>query len=84
MKKFFLDATMMEHPEPLERAIAIIRQLDTQSYLYMVHRKNPIPLISLAQEHNLGHISRNDGDLWHIVITPNSQIDPSELLEMKE
>jgi hypothetical protein len=72
----------MEHPEPLEKAIAILRELNAESYLYMLHRKEPLPLLALAREHSLNHLSRCDAQgEWHILITPNPAIDLAELLD---
>ncbi len=77
-----LDARQMEHPEPLEKAIAILRDLDEESYLYMLHRKEPLPLLALAREHRLNHLSRCDATgVWHIIITPNTSVDLAQLLE---
>jgi len=73
----------MEHPEPLERAIAILRNLDTDAYLYMLHRREPIPLLALANEHNLNALSHCDeNEKWHILITPNSDVDLEKLLDL--
>ena len=71
-----LDAREMSHPEPLEKAIAILRDLDETSCLYMLSRKNPIPLLKLAEENRLNALSREVvlGE-WHILITPNTQTD---------
>ncbi len=75
MKKIFLDARKMEHPEPLERAIEALKKLDENSYFYMLHRKEPIPLLALASEHNLNFISKKGEDnSWHILITPNLEV----------
>ncbi len=72
----------MEHPEPLERAITILRELDEEGYLYMLHRKEPLPLIALAREHRLNHLSHRAGEEeWHILITPNRETDLRELLD---
>jgi len=72
----------MEHPEPLERAIAILRNLDADAYLYMLHRREPIPLLALANEHKLNALSHCDeNEEWHILITPNSEIDLEKLLD---
>ena len=82
MTRYFLDARSMEHPEPLERSIAILRELDEEGYLYMLHRKEPLPLIALAREHRLNHLSRQIAEEeWHILITPNRNTDLRELLE---
>ncbi len=85
MKRYLLDARMMEHPEPLEKAIAIIRKLDRDNYLYMIHRMQPVPLIALAKEHNLNHLSIcDDSEVWHILISRNSEIDLSSMIEETE
>ena len=82
MRRYWLDARAMEHPEPLERSIAILRELDRDGYLYMLHRKEPAPLLALAREHRLHYLSRCDeeGD-WHILITPNPEADLDALME---
>jgi len=71
-----LDAREMSHPEPLEKAVAILRELDHDSCLYMLSRKNPIPLLKLAEENRLSSLSREVriGE-WHILITPNPHAD---------
>ncbi len=71
-----LDAREMSHPEPLEKAVAILRELDADSCLYMLSRKNPIPLLKLAEENRLQSLSEEVtiGE-WHILITPNPDVD---------
>ena len=71
-----LDAREMSHPEPLEKAVAILRELDADSCLYMLSSKNPIPLLKLAEEHRLQSLSREvqPGE-WHILITPDTETD---------
>jgi hypothetical protein len=71
----------MHHPKPLERAISILRSLDKESYLYMIHRMQPVPLIALANDYNLNVISVEDGGVWHILISPNREIDLNRLLD---
>ena len=81
MTRRFLDARSMEHPEPLEKAIAILRSLDGESYLYMLHRKEPVPLIALAKEHGLNYRSHCDEEgEWHILITPNTDVELEDFL----
>ena len=83
MTRHLLDARAMEHPEPLERAIAILRNLDTDAYLYMLHRREPIPLLALDNEHSLNALSRcSENEEWHILITPNSEVDLEKLLDL--
>jgi len=79
-----LDARAMEHPEPLERAIAILRELEREEYLYMLHRMEPIPLLALAREHRLNALSHCDENgVWHILISPNVEVNLEELLLSK-
>ncbi|SFV53693.1 hypothetical protein MNB_SV-6-53 [hydrothermal vent metagenome] len=82
MKKIFLDARELEHPKPLEEAIVALRELDDDSYFYMIHRKNPIPLLSLAEGQGLNLLSHEESDgLWHIIISKNNQLDLNSLIE---
>ncbi len=76
MTRRFLDARALAHPEPLEQAVAILKTLDTESYLYMLVRRNPIPLLDLAREHRFATLSREVriGE-WHVLITPNTTYD---------
>ncbi len=81
MKPVYLDARSMEHPEPLERAIAVLRELDEEHYLYMLHRKEPVPLLALAKEHKLNFLSRcDDRGEWHILVTPSRNVRLEELI----
>ena len=72
LRKIALDARELEHPKPLELAMKALRELDEENYLYMIHRKNPIPLLDLASEQNFQILNREDtqGD-WHILICRN-------------
>ena len=81
--KIFFDAREMEHPEPLEKSMKIIQSLDENSYLYMLHRKKPLPLIDLAKKHLLNVLTKEDeNNLWHILICKNQNIDLSELIDV--
>jgi len=81
LKKIALDARELEHPKPLELAMKVLRELDEKSYFYMIHRKNPIPLLDLAGEQHFQVLNREDshGD-WHILICRNPDINLSELV----
>jgi hypothetical protein len=71
-----LDAREMAHPEPLEQAVSILRQLDNTSCLYMISRKNPIPLLRIAQENHLQSLSHEvSAGEWHVLITPCMDIN---------
>ena len=82
-KKIYLDAREMEHPEPMEKSMKIIQSLDENSYLYMLHRKKPLPLIDLAQQHLLKVLTKKDeNELWHILICKNQSVDLSDLIDV--
>ncbi len=42
----------------------------------MLIKKNPVPLLQIARENRLNHISEEItvGE-WHVIITPNQDID---------
>jgi len=82
MRKIILDARALEHPKPLEEATKILRELDSDSYMYMIHRKNPIPLLDLAQEHGFVTYSQEVGDSWYILISKNQNTNLAELLDV--
>lgn len=81
MKKIFLDAREMEHPKPLELAMSTLKDMDNKSYLYMLHRKEPVPLIDFAQEQHFQVLRHQDAKgEWHILIAKNDSIDLNECL----
>jgi len=82
LKRISLDARELEHPKPLELAMKALRELDEESYFYMLHRKNPIPLLDLASEQNFQVLNKEDdnGD-WHILITKNQEVDLNQFLD---
>ncbi len=81
LKKIPLDSRDLEHPVPLERAMKILQELNDETYLYMLHRKNPIPLLDFAQERGYAALSKEDehGD-WHIIICTNENADLETLV----
>lgn len=82
-KKIFLDARELEHPVPLERAIRAIRDLTEGNYFYMIHRKNPIPLIELAKEQGLCVLSKEGNDkIWHILIAKDKSLQLEALCDV--
>ena len=83
MKKIALDARELEHPEPLEKAIEALRNIDNNSYLYMLNRKNPIPLISLAEQHGFTILTHeiNENE-WHILISLDNKTNLEAYLDV--
>ncbi len=83
MNRITLDTRELEHPKPLELAIDAIRDLDAQSYLYMLNRKNPIPLLRLAEQHHFQTLSREiaEGE-WRILIAKDKEISLEAYLDV--
>jgi len=76
LKKIVLDARELAHPIPLERAMYALRELTEENYFYMIHRKNPIPLIDLAKEQGFNVFSEEDAQgTWHILISRNHSLN---------
>ena len=83
LEKFDIDARELAHPEPLEKAIKVLQQLNNKSYLYMLHIKNPIPLLDLAQENGYRTLSQqNSSGEWQIIITNNTEVSLESLLDV--
>ena len=82
LHKIALDARELEHPKPLELAMKALRELNEGNYFYMIHRKNPIPLIDMASEQKFQVLNREDNaGNWHILIAKTPAINLSELIE---
>jgi len=74
-RKIGIDTRELEHPEPLEMAMKILQTLEEETYLYMLHRKKPLPLIDLASTHNYIVFTQEDkANDWHILISKNPDI----------
>ena len=82
MKKILLDAREMEHPTPLQLALSYLKNMSEDEYLYMIHRKNPIPLIEIAKDKEYIYLSHNHNDTWHILICKNRECNLEELLDV--
>ena len=83
LRKIGLDTRQLEHPVPLEMAMKILQNLDNETYLYMLHRKNPLPLIDLAKENNFQVLHQEDTSKeWHILISKNQDVNLNDLLNV--
>lgn len=83
MKKIIFDAREMEHPEPLRLALHHLMSMDDQSYLYMIHRKKPIPLLEIANDKvylSLAH--QDEQGIWHILISKNVKVQLEDFLDV--
>jgi len=83
MKKILLDARDLEHPIPLQLALNHLQTMGTNEYLYMIHRKKPIPLLEVAKEKKFPHLFYEENiDTWHILISKNNNFNLKELLDV--
>lgn len=83
MKKILLDAREMEHPEPLRLALEHLMSMDNESYLYMIHRKEPIPLIEIAKDKKFIYLVHEESrGVWHILISKNVELTLEEFLDV--
>jgi uncharacterized protein (DUF2249 family) len=81
--KITLDAREMEHPIPLQLALGHLQKMAQEEYLYMIHRKKPIPLIELAKEKEFLYLVKQDTqEVWHILIAKNQNIKLEELVDV--
>jgi len=72
----------MEHPTPLQLALKYLREMSSDECLYMIHRKNPIPLIEIAKDKNYSYLSKNHNETWHILICKKENYNLEELLDV--
>ena len=56
--------------------------MSSEEFLYMIHRKNPIPLIEIAKEKSYSYLVKNYNDTWHILISKESGIDLEDLVDV--
>ena len=83
MIKIPLDARELEHPIPLQLALGHLQKMTQEEYLYMIHRKKPIPLIELAKEKDfICLVERDEEEIWHILISKNQDVKLEELIDV--
>ncbi len=69
MIEFILDASEMEHPEPFEKATAILAQMKQGEYLHMLHRRIPFPLFDFCKALPLEYsLKEGDTTAYEIII----------------
>ena len=83
LTKQFIDTRELEHPEPMQMAMKVLQSLDDNAYLYMLHKKKPLPLIDLATENKFQvHTHEDNAQQWHILIAKNTTLALSELVDV--
>lgn len=82
-KKILLDARELEHPTPLQHALKHLQNMKEDEYLYMIHRKKPIPLIEIAIEKEFIYLAyQNKDETWHILIAKEKSLNLKSLLHV--
>ena len=82
MTKIYIDTRELSHPKPMEMAMKILQTLEKNSYLYMLHKREPHPLIDLAKENNFKVLRKEDKkNNWHILISHNLDINLDDYLD---
>ena len=63
-EEIVLDCRMLESPEPMNLVISNLDKCDANSYIKMVHRIEPTPLMGILRANGFNSkISRQDGDV---------------------
>ena len=72
----------MAHPEPLTKAVDILKTMPKEHYLYMLNQKEPSPLLEIAYKQGLQVLTHEDAQgLWHILITKET-VNLSDFLDV--
>lgn len=71
-----LDVRGLNHPEPLERSVEMMKRLDGTNCLHLHIHRYPQPLLMIAEKQGI----RFDGcetasGEWHILMTRNPSLD---------
>ncbi len=82
MKKIELDARELEYPIPLQLALKHLQSMGRDEYLYMIHRREPVPLIEIAKTKGYAYLSHSCDEVWHILISKDENCNLEELLDV--
>lgn len=69
MERLYLDVSLLEPPEPLEKILDTIEKLHPGQYLHVYHRREPFPLYMLLQDMKMKwRTYKDDHGMYHIYI----------------
>ena len=71
--ELILDCRDLEAPEPLNLAVATLPKLDEQSYIKMIHRLEPMMLLTILKENNYGYDIKHTSNEVLIYIYKNDE-----------
>ncbi|MCP4075053.1 MAG: DUF2249 domain-containing protein [Gammaproteobacteria bacterium] len=67
--KHQFDFTLLEPPEPMEKALDVIETLQSGDYLSMLFPLQPVPLFALLKQYGIDYFSRPGyGDAWEVLV----------------
>ncbi|WP_456323316.1 DUF2249 domain-containing protein [Hydrogenimonas sp.] len=62
-----LDVRGLEHPEPLERSVEVLKNMQRNDLFKLVIHRMPQPLLMIADRHGIGYlVCEKETDEWHI------------------
>jgi len=81
MERFKLDVRGLNHPEPLERSVEMMKRLEGKKVLHLLVHRYPTPLLMIAQKQGIRFASHEteEGE-WHILFTKDPSLDLQTLL----
>jgi TusA-related sulfurtransferase len=74
-----LDVRGLEHPEPLERSVKVLKKMKPDDLFRLVIHRMPQPLLMIAERHGIGYlVCQKSDDEWHIWFSKEAErLDPS-------
>jgi len=74
-----LDVRGLEHPEPLERSVQVLKKMTRNDLFKLVIHRMPQPLLMIAKRHGIGYLVCEKGqNEWHIWFSKEQErLNPS-------
>jgi len=68
-QQIYIDVSELEAPEPFEQIMPLVRSLQINQYIKVLHRKEPFPLYEILLEngYNYRAIPVNSGQYWIVI-----------------
>ncbi len=77
------DFSLLEPPEPMEKALDAIETLQSGDYLSMLFPMEPVPLFSLLKQYNIDYLSRSgSGDAWEVLAWRNGDLQAEDVMRI--
>ncbi len=77
-----LDVRGLDHPEPLERSVQMMKQLHDTNCMHLHIHRYPQPLLMIAKRHGFRFDAlENSKGEWHILLTKNQNLDLKAILQ---